>query len=122
MSNMKPIREEYEKMVAEIESAKIFDGRGKGVDVYCCEECGEEFYTRYADKGVTPFTILCRHCGHGTAMHVKTISEQRATIIAVLGGAKIHNWVRPTFEQLCKVDKGYVEHVLNGGLMLEDEL
>lgn len=114
----KKLKKKYDKLVAEIESAQMYDGRGKGVDVYVCEKCGKRFYTRYKDKGVTPFTIKCRHCEHGTMMHDQTISEQVANVMAF----EVHNWVRPTFEQLQKLSDGAIDHVLNGGLMLEDEL
>lgn len=108
----------YDKLVAEIESAEVYDGRDKGVDIYQCKECGFQFFTRYKDKGVTPFTVRCRNCNHGTAVHDKTITEQMASFL----GVKVHNWVRPTFEQLLQLSEGAQEHVLDGGLMLEDEL
>lgn len=116
----KELKKKYDKLVAEIESAqKMFDGRGKGIDVYVCEKCGKQLYTRYKDKGVTPFTIRCRRevC-NATMVHRTTISEQQAKN----EGLVVHNWVRPTFEQLLKLSDGAIEHVLNGGLMLEDEL
>lgn len=115
----KKLRKQYDKLVAEIESAKVYDGRNKGVDVYVCEKCGKQFYTQYKDKGVTPFTIRCRidECG-GTMIHKCTISVGQARI----NGIVIHNWVRPTFEQLQKLSEGAIDHVLQGGLMLEDEL
>lgn len=114
----KELKKKYDELVAEIESAQMFDGRNKGVDLYQCKDCGFQFYTRYKDKGVTPFTVRCRNCDHGTAVHEKTITEQTASFM----GFKVHNWVRPTFEQLLKLSDGAIEHVLNGGLMLEDEL
>lgn len=116
--NKEKLKQQYDELVSGIETAKMFDGRNKGVDIYQCKECGFEFYTRYKDKGVTPFTVLCRNCDHGTAVHNKTITEQMASF----RGVKVHNWVRPTFEQLLKLNEGAQEHVLNGGLMLEDEL
>lgn len=114
----KELQRRYDRLVLEVEDAEMYDGRGKGVDVYECELCGHRMYTRYKDKGVTPFTIKCRHCEHGTMMHDQTISEQVANFMAF----EVHNWVRPTFEQLQKLNDGAQEHVLNGGLMLEDEL
>ena len=116
--NKDELKQRYDELVSCIETAKMFDGRNKGVDVYVCEKCGKKFYTRYKDKGVTPFTIKCRHCEHGTMTHDQTISEQVANVMAF----EVHNWVRPTFEQLQKLSDGAQEYVLNGGLMLEDEL
>ncbi len=115
----KKLKRKYDKLVSEIESMSGYDGRGKGVDVYVCEKCGKQFYTRYKDKGVTPFTIRCRRedC-NATMLHRATISESQAKN----EGLVVHNWVRPTFEQLLKLSDGAQEHVLNGGLMLEDEL
>lgn len=116
--NKKELKKKYDKLVSEIESEQMFDGRESGVDVYKCKECGNKFYTRYRDKGVTPFTVRCRNCEKGTMVHGITITEYAAENL----GVKVHNWVRPTFEQLLKLDEGAQEHVLNGGLMLEDEL
>lgn len=117
--NQKNLKKSYDKLVAEIESARMYDGRGKGVDVYVCEKCGKQFYTRYKDKGVTPFTIRCRReACNATMVHRATISESQAKN----EGLVVHNWVRPTFKQLQKLNDGAQEHVLNGGLMLEDEL
>ena len=116
--NKEELKQQYDELVSSIETAKMFDGRNKGVDIYQCKECGFQFYTRYKDKGVTPFTVRCRNCNHGTAVHDKTITEQMASFL----GVKVHNWVRPTFDQLLKLNEGAQEHVLNGGLMLEDEL
>lgn len=116
--NKDELKQRYDELVSGIETAQMFDGRNKGVDVYVCKKCGKRFYTRYKDKGVTPFTIKCRHCEHGTMMHDQTISEQVANVMAF----EVHNWVRPTFDQLLKLNEGAQEHVLNGGLMLEDEL
>lgn len=116
--NKEKLKQQFDELVSVIKPSKMFDGRGKGVDVYVCEKCGKRFYTRYKDKGVTPFTIKCRYCEHGTMMHDQTISEQVANVMAF----DVHNWVRPTFGQLLKLNEGAQEHVLNGGLMLEDEL
>lgn len=117
--NKKELKKQYDELVSGIETAKMFDGRNNGVDVYVCEKCGKQFYTRYKDKGVTPFTIRCRReaCG-ATMIHRGTISEEQARNCRL----SVHNWVRPTFDQLVKLNKGAQEHVLNGGLMLEDEL
>ena len=117
--NKEELKQQYDDLVSGIETAKMFDGRNKGVDVYVCEKCGKQFYTRYKDKGVTPFTIRCRReaCG-ATMIHRDTISEAQAKN----DGLVVHNWVRPTFEQLLKLNVGAQEHVLNGGLMLEDDL
>jgi len=45
---------------------------------------------------------------------------------AMLNKVTVQNWVRPTFEWLNKQRKkgreGLIEHVLNGGLILENEL
>jgi hypothetical protein len=116
--NKEELKQQYDELVSGIETAKMFDGRNSGVDLYQCKDCGFQFYTRYKDKGVTSFTIRCRNCDHGTAVHEKTITEQIASFM----GVKVHNWVRPTFEQLLKLSDGAIEHVLNGGLILEDEL
>lgn len=115
---MKTLKQKYDELVNGIESKPMYDGRNRGVDIYVCDKCGHKFYTRYKDKGATPFTIKCRCCENGTAVHKDTISEQIANFM----GFEVHDWVRPTFEQLQKLNEGAIEHVLNGGLMLEDEL
>lgn len=116
--NEKELKDKYNVLVENIETARIYDGRNKGVDVYVCKTCGRKIYTRYKDKGVTPFVMNCRNCGYGLAQHIETITEDTAAIMKY----EVLNWVRPTFEQLLKLDENYINHVLDGGLMLEDEL
>ena len=117
----KEMKRQYDELVENIEDARMFDGRGSGVDVYTCDKCGAKFYTQYVHKGVTPFTISCRTCKHGTAVHRNTISLHLWVQLEVVG-EKLHNWVRPSFEQLQKLSPGLQQHVLDGGLVLEDEL
>lgn len=119
--NEKEMKRQYDELVENIEAARMFDGRGTGVDVYTCDECGAKFYTQYVHKGVTPFTIQCRTCHHGTAMHRETINLHQWVRLEEQG-EKLHSWVRPTFEQLLKLSHGAQQHVLQGGLMLRDEL
>lgn len=110
----------YKEMVEGVTETPVFDGRGSGVDVYTCMDCGERFYTQYVDKGVTPFTVACRKCG-GIARHDNTIrySEWRALEYA---GKVLHSWMRPTLGQFLKLRPAAREHVLKGGLMLREEL
>lgn len=118
-NNLK-IRREYKKMVASVEEMKIFDGRGKGVDAYVCEKCGRMTLTRYKDKGVTPFVMRCCHCD-GYAKHVNTVSEDTARLLCLAKNTDVKNWVRPPLWWLLKHKKA-VDHVLNGGLVLEQEV
>lgn len=108
----------YEGMANSIEAAQMYDGRGKGVDVYVCDDCGAVYYTRYKDKGVTPFTMRCMKCKKGTMVHKNTIR----IYAHIIPEEKIHNWVRPSFEQFMKLNEGAKQHVLQGGLMLDEEL
>ena len=114
------IRRQYRKLVDSIEGLKIYDGRDKGVDVYVCERCTGKILTRYKDKGVTPFIMRCPYCGNW-AQHVNTISEQDARVLCVFEDMGVQNWVRPPLRWLLK-HKEAVEHVLNGGLVLEKEV
>lgn len=118
--NIQKISHQYKKLVAGIEELKIYDGRNKGIDVYICEKCGKKTLTRYKDKGVTPFVMRCSHC-NGYAQHANTISEREARILNLIEGAEILNWVRPPLWWLLK-HKEAIEHVLNGGLVLETEV
>ena len=112
------IRRQYKKLVASVEGMKMFDGRGKGVDVYICEKCGRKTLTRYKDKGVTPFIMQCSHCD-GYAKHVDTITEQEAELFRLVENIRVQNWVRPPLWWLLKHNPGTIEHVLQGGLVLE---
>ena len=115
--NIKEKTKKYNKLISEVESMPGYDGRGKGVDVYVCEKCGHRFYTRYKDKGVTPFAIRCRNCDHGTAVHKDTISEQIASFM----NFNVHNWIRPTLKHFLKLPDYDQDHILRGGLILEEE-
>lgn len=119
IENLK-IRRQYKKLVASVEGMKMFDGRGKGVDVYICEKCGRKTLTRYKDKGVTPFVMQCSHCD-GYAQHVDTITEQEAEFFRLVENIRVQNWARPPLWWLLKHKKA-VDHVLNGGLVLEQEV
>lgn len=55
---MEELKKKYDQMLKDIETARIFDGRGTGVDVYICEKCGKSFYTQYAAKGLTYSHVL----------------------------------------------------------------
>ena len=76
------IAQQYNSMVASIEDAKIYDGRGE-YNLYECNKCNNYKVTLYKDKGVTPFIMRCK-CGGDS--------------------------------------EGMRNHILNGGLILEDEL
>lgn len=115
------IRRRYRKMIAQVEDSKIFDGRNRGVDVYICENCGKKTLTRYKDKGVTPFIIRCRSCS-GFARHELTVSEAEASWYACTGFTEVKNWVRPPLEWLLRQGQNTIDHVLDGGLVLEEKV
>ena len=109
---------EYEELLARVQDMEIYDGRGKGVDVYECDKCGAERFTRYGDKGVTPFVMPCK-CG-GSMVHVNTVPN--SLLLLYKDGRVIETWVRPSYEQFVKLSKGMQDHVMNGGLLLLEEL
>lgn len=115
--NKETIKKEYDELVSSIESRRMYDGRGE-YNGYVCKNCGYITVTLYKDKGVTPFVIPCEKCG-GDAVH--EISSRYAPP-ALPGMSEVKNWVRPTFEQLMKMSQATIDHVLNGGLVFEDEL
>lgn len=122
---MEELKKKYDQMLKDIETSRMFDGRGTGVDVYICEKCGERFYTQYRAKGITPFTIECRFCKAAIMSHKTTISYAKWIKLARLGlisDTKLHSWVRPTYEQMIKLSPDTQQHVLNGGLVLKEEL
>jgi hypothetical protein len=67
------IAQQYNSMVASIEDAKIYDGRGE-YNLYECNKCNNYKVTLYKDKGVTPFIMRCK-CG-GDMMHTKSKSRR----------------------------------------------
>lgn len=107
----------YWKMKWSVRRMAIYDGRNRGVDVYVCKHCGNRIYTQYKDKGVTPFMMPCRKDGClATVQHEHTIPFS-----LVPQGAKILNWYRPSFKEMLTLKEGVIEHVLLGGLILEEE-
>lgn len=109
---MKNIKIDYNKLVSEIEDRRMYDGRNT-VDRYTCDTCGYMIHTTYKDKGVTPYTIQCTRC-HGTMHHNKTFDKK-----TVPDFVPIFDWYRPTLEQTLKISGGMIEHILNGGLILD---
>lgn len=117
-ANCKVSFEEYKGFCEGVKYLSMYDGRGKGVDVYECNKCGKKMFTEYADKGVTPFCMPCE-CG-GTMAHNETYCKVEC--YQRHGFKIIRKWVRPTYDQFVKLSLGQQEHVMNGGLLLEGEL
>lgn len=69
----------------------------------------------YKDKGVTPFTMRCTRCG-GTMYHTKTFDKKTVPPYVM-----VFDWYRPTLEQTLKMSDGMIDHILNGGLILDSE-
>jgi hypothetical protein len=108
------IAKQYYDIVNSIEDAKMYDGRNT-VDRYICDMCGCMIHTTYKDKGVTPFTIRCPKC-NGTMYHRQTFRKD-----TVPNWVKVRNWYRPTLEQTLSMTDGMIQHILKGGLILEED-
>lgn len=111
MTNTQIIRK-YNALLNRIDTMQIYDGRGT-VDRYECQKCGWAIHTTYKDKGVTPFCMPCPRCG-GMMQHTKTFDKS-----GVPASITVLNWYRPTLRQLRKLSEFQLQHVLNGGLILE---
>lgn len=81
---------QYRKMLRMVQNVPMYDGRGRGTDVYVCSDCGRKFYTEYKDKGCTPFIIRCRFCKEGTMMHTQTVD------CAPVGAATLYYFINKT--------------------------
>lgn len=108
----KDIEKRYKQLISNIETAKIYDGRGT-YDLYQCRACKNEKITTYGVKGVTPFTIKCS-CG--------AYMSHNKTFRSIPDYVRYERWVRPTLEQTLLFTPGTIEHILNGGLVLFSEL
>lgn len=106
------IEKQYNKLVSEIEEMKMYDGRGT-VDRYICDTCGYMMHTTYRDKGVTPYTVRCPEC-NGTMYHKQTFRKE-----TVPDWVEVKNWYRPTLEQTLKEKESTIQHILNGGLLMD---
>lgn len=111
--NKETIKKQYNELVSNIEEMKMYDSRGT-VDRYICDTCGYMIHTTYKDKGVTPFTMPCCKC-NGTMYHRQTFKKE-----TVPDWVDVKNWYRPTLEQTLQERQGTIEHILNGGLLLEE--
>lgn len=107
------IEKRYNQLVNSIEKKEMYDGRGT-VDRYTCGTCGHIIYTTYRDKGVTPYTIRCNRCG-GTKYHDKTYNKK-----TVPSYVMITDWYRPSLKDVLKMSDGMIDHILNGGLILDE--
>ncbi|NDV93485.1 hypothetical protein D0T84_00945 [Dysgonomonas sp. 521] len=110
--NKETITERYIEMASTIEDANIYDGRGI-YDLYECEKCNRHKVTLYEDKGVTPFMIKC-DCG-AFMQHTKSYKN-------IPDYVRVYKWKRPTLEQTRALPDGLIEHVLNGGLVLDSDI
>ena len=109
----KQIERQYNNLVSEIEEKRMYDGRGT-VDRYVCDTCGYMMHTTYKDKGVTPFTMLCPKC-KGIMYHRQTFEKE-----SVPEWVPVKGWHRPTLEQTLEMDERTIEHILKGGLVLDE--
>lgn len=99
-------------MASTIDDFNIYDGRGV-YDLYECEKCNSHKITLYEDKGVTPFVIKCE-CGD-YMYHTKSFKS-------VPDNVRVFKWKRPTLEQTLALSNGLIDHVLNGGLVLDTDI
>jgi hypothetical protein len=82
------------------------------INCYACEVCGSLHGTINVNTGVTPFLIACRVEGcDGMA-----VSQCYRKAMASAGWA----WYRPTPEAFLMLEPEEQEHVLHGGLLIEE--
>lgn len=101
-------------MVDSIETAQMYDGRNT-VDRYVCKKCGNQMFTTYKDKGVTPFTVVCRDC-KGTMYHDGTYP-----MTSIPSCIQVLKWYRPSLEQTLRMNESQIWHILHGGLVLDEK-
>lgn len=104
-------RKELEKRYNNLANINCYDGRDE-IHGYVCEVCHKEVFTTCADKGVTPFCISCE-CG-GTMTHLKTYRKDTFP-----KDIKVFEFRRPSFKKMLKGGESMIQHVLNGGLVLD---
>lgn len=78
------------------------------------EQYKENTNTFYRMFTYHDFFSHCK-CG-GDMMHTKSSKQAPPSYV------KVYNWVRPNLEQTMSLSEGMRNHILNGGLILEDEL
>lgn len=110
--NKEQLTQKYNQMVSNI---RCYDGRGT-VDEYACKDCGNKVHTTYGVLGVTPFVIKCNQCGR-SMMHDKTYKKD-----SFPNNIEVKKWVRPSLEDFLRMNNSTQEHILNGGLLLEEEI
>ena len=91
----KNIAQQYNSMVASIEDAKIYDGRGE-YNLYECNKCNNYKVTLYKDKGVIPQGRVTDHRIKLTLHKLDTIlngdlDEVIDSLIAADQSAKLAN-------------------------------
>lgn len=109
-------KEFFDKVVEMRRCQKEYFKNKRQIDLRISKQikCNNYKVTLYKDKGVTPFIMRCK-CG-GDMMHTKSSKQAPPSYV------KVHNWVRPSLEQTMSLSESMRNHILNGGLILEDEL
>lgn len=82
------------------------------INCYSCGSCHHITKTAHVDHGVTPFIIECEECGEeATSSFYRDLKPHNHAT---------QEWYRPTLEEVIakKDDEGWIDHVLNGGLIL----
>lgn len=114
----KRYEERYNAMLKNVNNYTLRDCRNE-IHRYACGKCGSEVLTGCKDLGVTPFSLPCK-CIHSTMMHNDTYTKQQIEELEMLD--EVEWWVRPTLKQLIRMPIWKINHVLNGGLVLEKEI
>lgn len=100
-----------------------------GRNVYQCAS-GHNTLTIHESRGVTPMFMECKVCSSRSTSMMYSVSQE-GTLINIRNTDPLpvditERWIRPTKEQVwelqCRSQNWMVEHILNGGLILESEL
>lgn len=114
----KQYAERYKTMLKNANTDTLYDCRPE-IHRYNCGNCGRDMLTGCKDLGVTPFSLPCK-CVHSTMIHNDTFTKSQIEELDMMD--EVEWWVRPTFEQLIRMSRWQINHILNGGLVLEKDI
>lgn len=111
MLSQREVTKKYAALMKDVETKDFYKiDLTKRVNCYTCQSCQHVTKTKDVHAGVTPFMFECEKCGK--VAYSSFYNDIRP------GLQPTFEWYRPDLNEVLKGrNKGWIEHVLQGGLL-----
>ena len=111
MESQREVERKYNALLKDVANKEFYRiDLTNRFNCYTCQTCGHVTKTKDIDAGVTPFMFDCESCGNvAYSSFYKDIRPYLKPTI---------EWYRPDLKAVLKGrNKGWIDHVLQGGLL-----